>query len=286
MKDLFGYEEKSINQLIDESCMLLQKMEESALQTSEEGFYVANSFGKDSGLIKALAQHSGVKFQDYHNQTTIDPPELIYFGREYHSDCVINKAKKNMFSRIEEKGLPTRTGRWCCEEYKEGSAKNRVLVLGVRKAESKAREARWEDVKIWTPNPKKKSGRKNIISQNNRKVCVNPILNYTDEQVWQAHEILKVPHCSLYDEGFDRIGCVGCPLASKHKVDREFERWPRFKEGWRRSAIRHWEKRNGQLNRTGELYAVNKFKTGEDYFYWWENRLKMPNYNGCLFGMI
>ncbi len=287
MKDLFGYEEKGINQLIDESCILLQKMESMAIEMHEEGFYVANSYGKDSGLIKSLSIHAGVKFQDYHNQTTIDPPELIYFGRKHHSDCITNKAKINMFARIEEKGLPTRQGRWCCEEYKEQSAKDRVLVLGVRKAESKAREARWEDVKIWTPNPKKKkSGRKNIIKQAERKICVNPILNYTDAQVWEAHKILDIPYCELYDQGFKRIGCIGCPLASKHNVDREFERYPKFKAGWKRSAIRCWEKRQGKLNRYGVLYAQNKFKTGEDYFYWWENRLLSPNYDNCLFGMI
>jgi phosphoadenosine phosphosulfate reductase len=267
--DLFGYKEVTTNELIEASINLLKMMEQSALDRHEEGYYVANSFGKDSGLIKKLCQLAEVKFQDYHNQTTIDPPELIYFGRKHHSDCIVVSAKKNMFVRIEEKGLPTRQGRWCCSEYKERGGEGRVVVLGVRKAESKARMQRWTSVKKWGD-----------------KICINPIVDYTDKQVWEAHDILNIPYCSLYDEGFKRIGCVGCPLASKHKVDREFERWPKFREGWKRAAIRCWKKRQGKRNRFGELYSQNKFKSGEEYFYWWEHRKRAPDYNNCLFGMI
>lgn len=54
------------------------------LQTFEppEGYYLAFSGGKDSVVIKALADMAGVKYDAYYNNTSVDPPELIYFIRE------------------------------------------------------------------------------------------------------------------------------------------------------------------------------------------------------------
>ena len=70
------------------------------------------------------------------------------------------------------------------------------------------------------------------------------------------------------------------------QVQKEFDRWPKFREGWKRAAIRCWINRQGKLNRYGKLYSQNKFRSGEEYFSWWEDRTKMPDYEGCLFGMI
>ena len=38
-------------------------------------------------------------------------------------------------------------------------------------------------------------------------------------------------YCKLYDEGFNRIGCVCCPLASKKYKERDFEKWPGIIQG-------------------------------------------------------
>jgi len=43
----------------------------------EQGYYLAFSGGKDSIVIKKLALESGVKFDSWYNNTTIDPPELV-----------------------------------------------------------------------------------------------------------------------------------------------------------------------------------------------------------------
>lgn len=58
------------------------------LQTFEppEGYYLAFSGGKDSVVIKALADMAGVKYDAHYNVTSVDPPELIQFVREHHTD--------------------------------------------------------------------------------------------------------------------------------------------------------------------------------------------------------
>jgi 3'-phosphoadenosine 5'-phosphosulfate sulfotransferase (PAPS reductase)/FAD synthetase len=48
-----------------------------------DGYYLADSFGKDSSVCLKLAQMAGVKFGAHHNLTTIDPPELLRFGKKF-----------------------------------------------------------------------------------------------------------------------------------------------------------------------------------------------------------
>lgn len=58
------------------------------LQTFEppEGYYLAFSGGKDSAVIKALADMAGVKYDAHYNLTSVDPPELVKFIKDFHSD--------------------------------------------------------------------------------------------------------------------------------------------------------------------------------------------------------
>ncbi len=52
----------------------------------KEGYYLAFSGGKDSVVLKRLAEMAGVKFDAHYSVTTIDPPELTQFIRKYHPD--------------------------------------------------------------------------------------------------------------------------------------------------------------------------------------------------------
>lgn len=43
---------------------------------------------------------------------------------------------------------------------------------------------------------------------------------------------MEVPHCSLYDEGWHRIGCIGCPMSSSKQKQIENTRYPHVKRNW------------------------------------------------------
>lgn len=75
-------------------------------EPKETGFYLAFSGGKDSVVIKELANMAGVKYDVHYNLTTIDPPELVYFIRKYHYDVIIDKPEKPFLQRMIEKGFP------------------------------------------------------------------------------------------------------------------------------------------------------------------------------------
>ena len=55
-----------------------------------EGYYIAFSGGKDSVVIKALADMAGVKYDAHYNVTSVDPPELVRFVKEQHPDVAFD----------------------------------------------------------------------------------------------------------------------------------------------------------------------------------------------------
>ena len=59
---------------------------------------------------------------------------------------------------------------------------------------------------------------------------VNPIIDWTTAEVWEFIREYNLPYCSLYDEGFKRLGCIGCPMGSTQQREYEFERWPKYKD--------------------------------------------------------
>ena len=63
-----------------------------------------------------------------------------------------------------------------------------------------------------------------------RKTLLNPIVKWTDRDVWDFIFAYNIPYCSLYDEGYTRLGCIGCPLSGRKNMERDFERWPRYRE--------------------------------------------------------
>ena len=64
-------------------------------------------------------------------------------------------------------------------------------------------------------------------------LLISPIIYWTEQDVWEfLNDVVKVPHCSLYDEGWHRIGCIGCPMSSHKQKMIENERYPHVKRGW------------------------------------------------------
>lgn len=222
----------------------------------ERGYYLAFSGGKDSVVIKHLAAAAGVKFESWYNNTTIDPPELVQFVKRVHPDVQWNNPKQNMMRRMVEKsiGPPTRIARWCCEEYKEQGGNGwPVKVIGVRVAES-ARRA-----KLW----------KTFVRNRNEGHILCPILYWTDEDVWRYIRENEIPYCKLYDEGFKRLGCVGCPLGGPNAQKVEFERWPRYEANWKKHVIAYWEKWHDVPTIKGRPRWVAGFASGEALWNWW-----------------
>jgi phosphoadenosine phosphosulfate reductase len=142
-------------------------------------------------------------------------------------------------------------GRWCCELYKEQGDDGKFKFVGVRAEESKRRKGLWTTVK-----------------QTKGGAILAPILYWTDADVWEFIRIRGLKYPSLYDEGFKRLGCVGCPLGG-NKRHAEFKRWPKYEEMWRKGAFKWWLKYKDKLKADGTYYFAHKFPTFESYWSWW-----------------
>lgn len=70
----------------------------------------------------------------------------------------------------------------------------------------------------------------------------------------------------LYSCGFSRVGCIGCPLASRKNRQRDFTRWPKYEQLYLLAFKRMIEarKRDG-ITKT----ELNEWETAEDVMRWY-----------------
>jgi len=172
--------------------------------------------------------------------------------------------KGNFFRRMEtKKGFPTRRARWCCDEYKEScNPKDATMLMGIRAEESAKRRTMWSHVKKHC-----RSG----------SLVVLPILSWPSQELWEFIHAEKLPYCELYDEGFHRLGCIGCPMARERERKQEFERWPRFEKRWKLAFSRIWDRRAGTLQLDGrEWFGSARFKRWEEMWDWWLHDRPLP----------
>ena len=247
-----------------------------------EGYYVAFSGGKDSQVIYHLCKEAGVKFDAHYNITGIDPPELVYFIRENYPDVQRHQHEKSMFQLMEKKGPPTRIKRFCCAELKERGGAGRFVVTGVRWGESSKRKNTRNLIEfdVYGSQSKKAKEQREIFLQSDNdekrqmienctvkgQHVLNPIVDWTDTDVWNYIRSRKLKYCKLYDEGYKRIGCIGCPMASKENRKRDLERYPKFAENYKR-AIGRWLP--GYIERRKAKGEKPLFETVEDWYSWW-----------------
>ncbi len=261
--------DESLDAYVEEAIALLR------LSVPKDGvdYYGCFSGGKDSIVIKELAKLAGVPVTWHYNVTTIDPPELVYFIRDKHPDVVWGRPKHNFFTLALKRGFPTRRARWCCEEFKEKAApKGATIIIGVRAAESPRRAAMWQPV---TWNRRQKAW------------AICPIVWWPDAMVWEFIRERKLSYCKLYDEGWDRLGCIGCPMSRKANRLRDFKRWPGYERKWKKLFEDVWNKRTGSLQRDGRIwFGDHYFDDWEELWAWWMSDGSLPKVDEPCQGVV
>lgn len=257
---------------------------EMSLRIYEKPLIVTTSGGKDSSVLVELAIRAEIPFEVKHSHTTADAPDTVHFvKREFKRleergvkpEIVypMYKGKRAcMWNIIPMKGMPPdRFRRYCCEILKEGNNNGRFVATGVRWAESVKRR----DRAVYETYNRDKNKKIILNSDNDEKrelfetcqlkakrIC-NPVIDWTDTEIWNYINAEKIPVNPLYFDGWTRVGCVGCPLASKKIKAFEFARFPKFKNLYIRAFDRMLEERKRKNLNT------NAWKTGIDVFHWW-----------------
>ena len=96
-----------------------------------------------------------------------------------------------------------------------------------------------------------------------RKTMVNPIVDWTDEDVWAFLHHYGCRSNPLYECGYKRIGCIGCPMAGRRQREEEFSRFPTYQQAYIRAFDRMLEKRRAD-GKDSTLWT-----DGEHVFHWW-----------------
>ena len=255
----------ALQEKILHSVELIRKAEKLALAYDpENGYYNTFSGGKDSQCLYHIVKLAGVKHKTHMNLTSVDPPEVIRFVKTQYPDVDLIKPEKSIYQyAVDMKILPTMRVRWCCAKFKESAGAGKVTLIGIRHAES-PRRAKRNEVEI---NNRKfsgnldelddyrkarnaqKRGRKpkgyrevTIVNATGERtlgcirgkesLLISPIINWTDDDVWTFLNTLGITHCELYDQGWHRIGCIGCPMSSAKQKILENKLWPHVKRNW------------------------------------------------------
>jgi phosphoadenosine phosphosulfate reductase len=246
-----------LQEKIESAIGLIRLYEQQALTLSDDGYFVAFSGGKDSIVMAKLFEMAGVKHQLWYNLVTIDPPELVQFIKKEYPYARWNRPKQGNLPKYminKSAGPPTRLNRWCCEIYKEQGGKGLLRATGVRASESARRKGTWQQI---------------TMHRIDKTPIMCPILYWTDADVWQFIRDNNMPYCSLYDEGFKRLGCIGCPMAGGRRAA-DFKRWPKYEAMWKSGFQLFWDKYHGTLRKDGkDRVWLNKLETVDDLWNWW-----------------
>jgi len=233
-----------MNNKLQHSIELIKKAEKLAISYNDFGFHVAFSGGKDSQVIYELCKIAGVKFKAFFYKTSVDPLELLSFIRENYPDVDWIKPKLTMFQLIIKKGmLPLRQCRFCCEYLKERNGLNAVVITGITREESAKRKKRQEF--------------ESSCKIGNDKNLLNPILDWTKQDVLEFLKKREIKLCSLYKIQ-DRIGCIGCPMSPK-TMQRDFVNMPNFKKAYINTVQKLIDKKG----------KYSEFASAEDVVDWW-----------------
>lgn len=268
-----------------------------------EGYYLAYSGGKDSDTCKALCDLAGVKYDAHYRITSVDPPELYNHIRHDHPDVTRDTPRdKNgkaitMWNLIPRKMMPpTRIARFCCQELKEDGGDGRLTITGVRWAESVNRRKNQGLVTIMSPTKDginryealasgnfRETGKAGIVLVNDNedsrrmleqcytrnKTTLNPIIDWDDRDVWMFLRGQGVKYCELYNHGYHRLGCIGCPMASTKMRERAFLTWPKYKALY----LQAFERMLALRQERGKPFLLAKHsdttKSAIDVYNWW-----------------
>lgn len=227
---------KELQKKVDFAIKLLQSIPQDG------DIEISYSAGKDSDVILELAKMAGIPYRAIYKATTIDPKGTIAHAKEMGAEII--RPKKSFFQLVSEYGFPSRFQRFCCSVLKEYKVCDRA-IQGIRRSESRKRAENYKEPEMCR-----------VYSAKEKVKVYLPILEWTDEDVAEFIKERNIKCHPLYYRGgeFDvtkRLGCMGCPLASRMKRIQFFKDNPRWLKAWIRA---------GQKRYKSEAYQNGKAK--------------------------
>lgn len=298
---------QTLSEKIEESKRALRLAADMSKEYYKKPLVVTYSGGKDSDVMLYLAETTldKTEFEVLNSHTTVDAPETVYHIREVFKRLRNHGIKTTIDYHIQEDGRPitmwnlipqksmppTRVVRYCCSVLKESGTPNSMACLGVREAESTKRQGRnifgvrggtYKDARFFSLTHAdevfKESKEINDPAwdckmieamKKNGETVVNPIYHWLDADIWDYIAQNNINTNPLYQCGYFRVGCIGCPLADRHARVKEFSDYPKYRQMY----INAFDKMLKVRQEKG-LKAKMAWRNGQDVFDWWAEEYK------------
>ena len=206
----------------------------------EMGFVpiVGFSGGKDSQVVYDLCKRAGIHFEAKFNHCFESPKTLTFIRDNYPEVKWRREVKQGFFEniRVNHKGmLPTIERSFCCEDYKHNPAYiDNAAILGIRREESAKRQGR---TVLMAKNKTSLKKNAKVIPKYFETHCIkagapneillNPIVDWSDTEVWEYIRIHQLPINPEYSES-NRVGCIICPKANFNSNYKALLKYPKL----------------------------------------------------------
>lgn len=258
---------------LDYKIMLAKRRIKTAINKyGADKCYISFSGGKDSTILSHIVSSMGYKLDHVFSNTRLEYPDCIRFSQKW---CKRNGVKLIMISpdmmpyEIWKKyGYPmfskeisdilervrnhktvnpkklkkvksflkyknVKLSAKCCYylkkkpilEWQKHSGK-KVAIMGVRAQESQIRRVVWV--------------RKGCIYEKKNQVVVNPIVFFTDDDIWEYAKRFKIKFADIYYKGFDRNGCFCCGFGSHIAKENNFMKLKKMNPTLWKNTMNHW----------------------------------------------
>ena len=185
----------------------------------------ASSFGAEDAAIVDMMVKINPKFRFFTLDTGRLPQEtydvMDEMRKKYHINLEILFPDTNEVEEmVRTKGMnlfyESIENRQLCCKIRKVNPTNRILktldgwITGLRRDQTENRQ----DVKMFE-----------IDQQHDGILKINPIVNWTWEQVWSYIKENNIPYNKLLDKGYPSIGCAPCTRAIMPDEDKRSGRW-------------------------------------------------------------
>jgi phosphoadenosine phosphosulfate reductase len=135
-------------------------------------------------------------------------PIEVYFPDAHHVEEMVHSRGINLFYE---------------------SVENRKLCCQIRKIEPLTRAFSGMDAWICGLRREQSITRQdlNLVEwdEQNKLIKINPLINWTEEQVWDYIKVKNIPYNKLHNAGFPSVGCQPCTRAIEPGEDVRAGRW-------------------------------------------------------------
>ncbi|MFA6924008.1 MAG: phosphoadenylyl-sulfate reductase [Bacteroidales bacterium] len=133
--------------------------------------------------------------------------EIYFPDSQKVEEMVISKGINLFYESLDNRKLCCKTRK--TESLKRAFAGNEVWICGLRSEQSVTRintkMIEWDE--------------------QNKMIKLNPLINWTEKQMWDYIKQNDIPYNILHDNGFPSIGCQPCTRAIKQGEDIRAGRW-------------------------------------------------------------